>query len=175
MKRRAFIINPNPLKPCDVDRLVDLAQESVKEQIKDTEELKTALKEANLDSPGVILQAVERFFSGLSGANSVYFTENSTIDPLLLCRAVASGQWSKCSEILKNSTKSDVPALRNSVMGYLKAILLNSTGVKAVNISKAIIHISGDIARVDDNITYPLFLASICLACNTLSGTIPKK
>jgi hypothetical protein len=48
-----------------------------------------------------------------------------------------------------------------SVCGYLKAVLLNSSGRKAVGIANAIATIMAD----PYNDSLPLFLSAMCLAC----------
>jgi len=92
---------------------------------------------------------------------------------LELCRAVSSGQWANCCMLLREATKNDVPALRNSALGYLKAILLKSVGNKALNLSRAIQHLSIDCIRIDDGAALPLFLSSVCLACDAVNK-MPK-
>lgn len=174
LKRRAFIINPEPLKHSHIKQLIQYAIDAVSRSDVDIDSLSLALQEASVTSPGLVLQATERYLSGLSASNSVLFTNDSKIDPLLLCRAVASGQWSSCSQMLNEATKNDIPALRNSVLGYLKAILLKSTGSKAINISKAITHMAVDTIRADEGAALPLFIASVCMACDSIKGPIKK-
>ena len=178
LRRRAFHINPEPLSNEEVHKLVEYAFEAVKgedernlSEDRSVEELVVALKEHGVTSPGLVLQATERYISGLSAANSVLFTNDSKVDPMALCRAVASGQWSKCCELLKDADKSDVPGLRNCVLGYIKAILLKSSGTKSLMLSKAIVHLSVDCIRADEGAIFPLFLASICMACDVLGST----
>lgn len=181
LKRRAFVINPEPLQNKDIDVLVGKAAKLVSttgtEPLKDTTELLNVLKDANITSPGLILQAAERFFSGLSATNSVLFTEDSKVDTLQFCRVLSTGNWKACSDLLKDGSKTDVPALRNCALGYLKSILLKTSGTKAIDIAKAISHLAVDSVRADEGASFPLFLSSVCLTCDALGTktTVTKK
>jgi len=170
LKRRAFVITPEALKKSDIEELVEFAKSSVNLKSLETTELIKAMVEAGINSPGLVLQACERFFSGLSASNSVLLTEDSKIDPLVLCRALSTGQWSKCSEIVAEATKNDVPALRNSALGYLKSMLLKApSGSRAMAMAKAIGHLSVDSIRADEGAMLPLFLSSLYMACDAMT------
>ena len=177
LKRRAFMIIPKPLSANGIRELLTAAFKITGQEKPETEvaQLHKALEDAGVNSPGLVLQAAERFLSGLSPQNSVTFTDDSKVDPLTLCRAVSAAQWSNCCEILKDVTKADIPALRNSLLGYLKAILLKTTGTKATKLSKAITHLSVDTIRADEGAALPLFLASVCMACDSLQSTTTVK
>lgn len=168
LRRRAFVISPRPLSSSAVDHLVNRAKETVSFK-SDTADLTNALIDNTITSPGLVLQAAERFFSGMPAEESVLFSEASKLDTMALCRAVASGDWSKCGVILKDVTKSDVFALRACVTGYLKAILLKSSGEKAYCLSKAIVNISS--SSPDDAVCLPSFLAALCLACQNVASS----
>lgn len=169
LQRRAYIITPLPLKSEDVKNLVVKAKEFANAPDIAEDSLVEQLEQMGITSPGLILQACERYFSGISAENSVNnFLGESKIDTLTFCRHLSSGNWKECCSILKDATKSDVPALRNSALGYMKSILLKTTGTKAVMISKAINHLSIDSIRADDGAMLPLFVASVCLACDAL-------
>lgn len=173
LKRRAFVVSPKSLNRRDIEILISHAKTSVNLKDLDTTELVKELMEAGVTSPGIVLQACERFFSGLSASNSVLLTEDSKIDPLLLCRALSSGQWSNCCNIMKDATKNDVPALRNSALGYLKSMLLkSSSGNRALGISKAIQHLSVDSIRADEGAMLPLFLSSLYMACDAMKSPV---
>jgi hypothetical protein len=166
LKRRAFIICPEPLNEDNINFLLEKAQKVANYQ-KDITELVKSLVENGITSPGLVLQAAERFFSGLSSTNSVLLSDDTKVDPLIFCKLFSSGQWNKCANVLKDITKGDVPCLRNSALGYLKTMLLKSTGARAYNISKAINHLSS--VTYDDGTMLPSFIASVCLACDFLA------
>lgn len=180
LKRRAFVVNPEPLNDVDVKILLKNAAQAIGKDVENDEslceqldELTESISDAGITSPGLVLQAAERLFSGMTPRDSVWSIQESKIDPLELCRAVSSGQWANCCMLLREATKNDVPALRNSALGYLKAILLKSVGNKALNLSRAIQHLSIDCIRIDDGAALPLFLSSVCLACDAVNK-MPK-
>lgn len=179
LKRRAFIITPKPLSSDTVEELVQKASDRIAEE-GDTlsiNDIVVALNENDITSPGLVLQAAERFFSGIPAQESVMFTESSKLDSMAVCRAVTAGKWDVCSSLLREATKSDVYMLRSCILGYLKAILLKSSGIKAYNMAKAMEKISG--SSLEDSICLPSFLASLCMACDFLLGksatTVPAK
>lgn len=170
LKRRAFIISPRPLTDESIHDLVEKAVRSA-DFIEDktslpVSDLAECLIENDIRSPGLILQAAERYFAGLTIEESILFQEASSIDTISTCRAVASGDWNKCAIIVKDVTKSDIPMVRNCVLGYLKAILLKSTSSKAVSVSEAIFNITASMGS--DHTCVPSFMASLCLACHNL-------
>lgn len=173
LKRRAYIITPRPLDKADITELVKSAKQAVDENNLDTTELTDALQENAIDSPGLILQATERFFSGIPAEEAVLFTEASRIEPMTVCRSLAAGDWGKCSLHLKDATKADVYPLKSSVLGYLKAILLKSHGAKAAVIAETMVQITD--SRPEDNLCLPSFLACICLACQKMSTLSKSK
>jgi energy-coupling factor transporter ATP-binding protein EcfA2 len=176
LKRRAFVITPQPLSGKEIENLIDKASSVIalrntdhNVSSLDTVELKKALCEADITSPGLVLQAVERFYSGLPISASVSFVDDSKIDVMEFCRALGAGKWSSCQKMLKSGSKNDVPALRNCALGYLKSMLLNSSNLTtSIKLAKAITHLSVDSIRVDEASSFPLFASSVCLTCNEL-------
>lgn len=168
LKRRAFIVSPKPLSHSAVEDLIHAAQSKVNHSM-DTKELVSALIQYDVSSPGLVLQAVERFLSGLSAEDSVLAQSNSMFDSMAVCRAIAAGDWAKCCALTKNITKSDVYALRACLTGYLKAILIKSSGEKAMAISKAIVNLSSSCA--EDSVLLPAFMANLFMACNNMNST----
>jgi len=166
LMRRAFILTPQPLTTEAIPLLVEKACEKVGYD-GDRDELVDVLVTNDITSPGLILQATERYFSGIPPLQSVLISESSKFDSMAICRAVASGKWQQCSELFKNVTKSDVTMLRGCVLGYLKAILLKSTGAKGLKLAKAIQSIAASVA--DEQVCLPSFLASTFIACEHLS------
>lgn len=164
--RRAFILTPQPLTSEVIPILVDKACEEAGYD-GDKDELVDVLVANDITSPGLILQAAERYFSGIPPIQSVLISESSKFDSMAICRAVASGKWIVCAELFKNVTKSDVTMLRGCVLGYLKAILLKSTGAKGLKLAKAIQSIAASVA--DEQVCLPSFLAGTFIACEHLS------
>jgi hypothetical protein len=165
LMRRAFILTPQPLTSSVIPLLVEKACEKTGYG-GDRDELIEVLIANDITSPGLILQATERFFSGIPPLQSVLISESSKFDSMSICRAVASGKWVACAELFKNVTKSDVSMLRGCILGYLKAILLKSNGPKCLRIAKAIQCIATSV--LDEQVCLPSFLACTFIACEHL-------
>jgi DNA polymerase III delta prime subunit len=166
LQRRAFILTPQPLTASVIPLLVEKACKKTGYD-EDIDELIEVLVANDITSPGLILQATERYFSGIPPLQSVLISESSKFDSMAICRAVASGKWATCAELFKNVTKSDVAMLRGCILGYLKSILLKSTGSKGLRVAKAIQCITTSV--LDEQVCLPSFLAGTFIACEHLS------
>jgi ABC-type dipeptide/oligopeptide/nickel transport system ATPase subunit len=163
LQRRAYMISPVPFSKDDCLSLIKRAAEEA--SYDDTDEinrLHKALVDTGIPSPGVILQSCEKLFSGLPVDSCIVSMENSGMDVMPICRAVAAGNWKETAGLVKQITNSDIVGLKQAILGYLKAILLKSVGAKAFNIAKAIKAISD----VENSLgCVPTFLATLCIAC----------
>jgi hypothetical protein len=95
---------------------------------KSAEPLAEALLEADVTSPGLIVMAVEKYLAGEEPEKAAQVAANSSIDTLRVCRSVVKGDWEDVRQVLFAASPDDARAVRASVAGYLKAILLNSAG-----------------------------------------------
>jgi DNA polymerase III delta prime subunit len=164
LQRRAYVMAPKSLTDEDTGALLTKAAAAA-DFDEDIAPLTKALTENAVTSPGLVLQAAEKFFGGLPAEESVFQTDISNIDTMAVCRAVMSGSWKTVAPLLKAAGKSDIMPIKFSVAGYLKAVLLKSTGPKAMNVANAIRVLSDD----SGNDSVPVFLANICLACSYLA------
>lgn len=162
LQRRAYMISPKPLSDEETLMLLRNAAKLVGFE-GEVDNLHEALTTNSVTSPGLILQAAEKFFSGIPAYESVFNCDSSKVDTMQICRTVATGSWKETSALLKHVTKGEVVMVRNCLLGYLKTIMLKSVGSKAVAIANAIKNISE--AGLDESICLPVFLSSVCLAC----------
>jgi DNA polymerase III delta prime subunit len=158
LKRRAFHITPVPLNPEARKELVTLAALTAEFTDKKLEDLLEYLSIEDITSPGLVLQACERFFLGLSPSS---IASSSLFESLSMCRAVANGNWEAVRDLCKNLTKSDVPGLKASVCGYLKSILLKSTLANGMPLANAI-------KIINDAEELPVFVGSLFTVCGIL-------
>ena len=166
LRRRGYTLSPKPLTHDDTLILLQKAADAV--SFKGAlEPLYEALLMNSIASPGLILQATEKYFSGIPSIESVFDCASTKLDTMLICREVAKGNWKTTASLLKNMTKSDVPIIRNCVLGFLKTKLM-STSDKALYISNAIIKLSLTTGQHTETIEVPTFLASVCLACHDI-------
>jgi hypothetical protein len=66
--------------------------------------------------------------------------------------------------MLKDLTKEEVITMKMCILGYMKAILMKSSGQKASTMARAIRILA------DDNDMLARFLANVCLTCETING-----
>ena len=165
--RRAYVITPKSLTRTAISTLLNRARDK-SGFTGDIEELTDALVNNEIASPGLVLQAAEKFFCGIPAIESVTRMDSSKLDSLAICRAVASGNWTTTSKLCKDVVKADTYMLRSCIAGYLKAILLKSSGPKGVKLANAIKCLAD--SQLDDSICLPSFLAALFLACEQLKG-----
>lgn len=164
LMRRAYVITPKPLTREAIGNLLTKAGEKIgASENANVEELIDALIENEITSPGLVLQAAEKFFCGIPAIESVTRMDSSKFDSMAICRAVASGNWATTAGLCKDVVKADTYMLRACVAGYLKAILLKSSGPKALKIANAIKCLAD--SQLDDSVCLPSFLAALFLAC----------
>lgn len=160
LKRRAFVITPEPLNQAAILKLVLYACQNGEYEASsaDLATFVATLLDNDITTPGLVLQACERLFCGLP-----IIETSPNIDNLEICRAVASGNWAKVGPLCKNITKADVIGLKASICGYLKAILMKNPSLK---IATAIKHISK--SSNDDSVCLPSFLSALFMAVTAL-------
>lgn len=163
IKRRAYTINTHGINEKGLSKLLSAAKKKTGFK-EDTSEFEQALLENEITSPGLILQATEKYFSGADISDAIYGVGPETsVDTKKLCNLLSKGNWKEAVPILKTITKEDIVMIRNFILGYFKAILLNSGSVKIAQAIKIIGEECYDL---------PTFLANLCIACNTLKEKV---
>lgn len=163
LQRRAYIMTPRALDEDAIRSLVTRARDAA-ESVDDIEPLVRALADNGITSPGLVLQASEKFLSGMPAEESVFQNDITNLDTMAISRAVAGGKWPDAAKQLASISKSDIMMVKLSILGYLKAIMMKAPGAKAIHLAKAIRVIGND----DGNDTIPIFLANVCLGCECL-------
>lgn len=167
LRRRAFILSPTSLDPGGVSDLVQLAKEK-SHYSGSVDDLLQQLKSSGITTPGLVMQAAELYFCGLSETSNY---SKQKVDALAICRLVAAGDWTGCAARLHDVQKADAYPLRLAVAGYLKALLLKAAGGRAAALSRAIEKIT--LTGAEDAFVLPSLCAALCLACHEM--TPPKK
>ena len=162
--RRAYTITPNPLSKESIIQLIDRAyMVSNSKKTNNIEELIDVLVSYEITSPGLILQATEKFIAGLPAIECISSKEITKLDTLGICRAVSSGDWEKTKTLCEKITKNDVQMLIVCINSYLKSILLKTNEQNGLKIANAIKGLS---ACPPEDI--PMFFATIFLICQQL-------
>ncbi len=163
LQRRAYMVAPKGLSTDESYALLEKAAEEAA-FIDDIKPLYDALYVNSVTSPGLILQAAEKFFSGIPATESVTNFTIGKFDTLAICKAVAKGDWKESAKMLKDLTKEEVITMKMCILGYMKAILMKSSGQKAGTMARAIRVLS------DENDMLARFLANVYLTCETING-----
>lgn len=88
-------------------------------------ELVEQLMEKHIDSPGLIIRAVQKYADTDMSAEEASNVElGANIDTSALCSSVIKGAWEDVSHHIQDANPEDMPSIRNAVQGYLKSILL---------------------------------------------------
>jgi DNA polymerase-3 subunit gamma/tau len=161
LKRRAFVINMTGISDKCITELLEMAADKVgfNESVKP---LKDLMVSNEISSPGMILQAAEKFFNGCTAEESLLTSSTTETDMRTLCNLVSKGDWKSASKIMKEIKKEDVYPIRNCILGYLKTILLSSNDDNAILYSK-VIQIIGK--QTDE---LPMFISNVCIVCYTI-------
>lgn len=119
------------LKPFNRDEILEavttLLEKSDSELSAD--DLTEALVENNITSGRLVAQAVDRYIAGASAEDASSVDSISEIKSKVLCRSVSKGDWEATSALLKKADITSARALRGAVIGYLRAVLLDSSEI----------------------------------------------
>jgi DNA polymerase III delta prime subunit len=159
LKRRAFVIDIAGIDEKSTQKLLDQVNVKCNSQI-DMKPLMKCLIDYDINSPGLILQAAEKYIGGYSPEDCILSSNIADLDTKSLCNAVSKGNWNSARAILKLVKKEDAIMVKNCILGYLRVVLINSEDGE--NIAKAIKHIGS----TNDDLT--VFIANICVACATI-------
>ncbi len=159
LKRRAYIIDIQGINDSSISELLKLVSEKCNSDI-DMEPLKESLIKYEIDSPGLVLQAAEKYIGGLTPEECILNVDNSELDTKTLCNSISKGNWNSAKSILKHVRKEDVTMVKICVLGYLKVVLLNADDAEPI--AKAIKHIGS----TNDELS--VFVANVCLACGSI-------
>lgn len=161
LKRRAYPLNMKGIDQEAMKKLLQVAKTRTKSDV-DMTPLINELIKYDIDSPGLILQAVEKYLTGSEPHECIFSTQETTMDTHTLCKFVSKGDWKSSAEILKNMKKEDIIPVRNYILMYFKTVLLNADPAKALATAKAIRHFDTSC----DDLTG--FLALLCLGCTEM-------
>jgi len=167
LRRRAFLVEPEALNASSTQILLSKA---AKESgfSGETAPLSGAIQPDM--SPGLLLQAAERFFCGYSPEESSSTSTETKLDMYKMYSFVKVGNWSETSKLLRATTKTDVYAVRGYLLACLRNEILSSPHSKAHFVSKSIKVLAG---MDSDPTCLVTLIANICQVCTLLKP--PKK
>jgi hypothetical protein len=137
---------------------------------KDPEPLTEALLESGVTSPGFIVQAVEQYLAGEKPEKAAQGGFDSSVNTLQICREVVKGDWSAVRELLFAANPEDARAIRYSVAGYLKKILIDSdTGSMANRCAEGIRDLT-TLTSFEDGVQLSGTIAVLYNLCRVFGG-----
>lgn len=136
LQRRCMTGQLKLLQADDIEKLVSRALEFLKSE-KKLKPILEALLESQIQSPALILNAVEKYVSGLKSKEAVKSVAGS--DATAICRSLENGDWTNIRKEVEKATPDELRGVRAAVAGYLKAALLNMVpGPRAKEMAMAI-------------------------------------
>jgi hypothetical protein len=100
-------------------------------------------------SPGIIQNAFELFNSGIDPDKALHAID-SEVDTLRICQALLRGEWGQIRSELEKATAADSRAIRSSVLGYLRGVLLSKNPTVDAKLLVAAIQDISQIGYVDE-------------------------
>ena len=126
LRSRCMTFHIRPLKPEDIKRLVRKGLKSVKSELSSSA-LTDALVEEKVNSPRLILNAVENYIAGDTPEEAAQVEGAAEVDAKSLVRHVVKGDWEGIAPMLRDASSTEARRLRAAVIGYLREILLDSS------------------------------------------------
>jgi len=169
LRRRCLTYTIPSLGMKGVEALVKRTIEHAKEK-KTSEPLVEALLEAGVTSPGFIVLAVEKYLAGESPEKAAQVGLDSSLDTLRVCRAVVKGDWESVRQALFAANPEDGRALRASMGGYLKSMLLDQPQGKTARIVAEGIKELGQLNSFEDGLQLASTISALYRLCNHFSN-----
>jgi replication-associated recombination protein RarA len=136
LRRRCTGLKLKLLQSKDIERLVQRALLFLKSK-KSVTPILEALLEAQIQSPALILNAIESYESGLKSKEAVKTVTDA--DATAICRSLEKGDWVAIRKEVEKATSDELRGIRAQVAGYLRGCLLNMVpGPRAKEMSRAI-------------------------------------
>jgi DNA polymerase III subunit gamma/tau len=126
LRRRCIQYDIKPLELEQIRSVVKVAFKVAK-GTKDSEALVEELLVANVSTPGLIMNAVEKYLATpeCSPEEAVRVERASEVDIKALNRCIVKGDWKGAARWIANCTKQDAQSIRYQLAAYLREILVN--------------------------------------------------
>jgi replication-associated recombination protein RarA len=151
LRRRCQTVSLKLLAADDVEKLVARGYAYVKKHATEERKMPKAsrlveqLWEYKVQSPGIILNAVESYLTGMTAEEAVKLWAVG-YDTKAICRALEKGDWNAIKTETSKAENDDLKGIRAAVAGYLRATLeAKIPGPRAKELVTAI----REIAQVD--------------------------
>jgi DNA polymerase III delta prime subunit len=123
-RRRCVVYKLKGLDEDNILKLVNFYLTLVASEL-DREVLTDELVRNRIDQPGLIAQACEKYVIGATPEEAC-IEATLDIDTKAFVKSVVKGEWKEVADMLKATPNADARGVRAAVVGYLKAIMLDS-------------------------------------------------
>ena len=178
LSRRGTWFCTQPLKDGEIAALVGKAGKSVndRDDVK-LDDLVSALQKNQVRSSGIVLQACERFFSGMTASVSVNLStttsNDSKINVGVLCRYMLDGKWDKIKPALKTVKRGEVTSLKIRLLSALQNELFSGDANTSFYVAEAM----RIVEKSSEGGPYSCygFSSAVCRACRSLAKAKSSK
>lgn len=159
------------LQELDIKKLVLRAFKFTATDIRkfSSEKIIDKILETQIQSSGLVLNAVENYLTGMSAKDAVE-SVGFGADTLAICRSLEKGDWDVIRKEIKEATNDDLRGIRAQVSGYLRRALEKAIpGPRANEFARAI----KKVATVDsftDATSGPATVAALYELCQIFAG-----
>jgi replication-associated recombination protein RarA len=166
--RRCEMVELKRLQAEDIGRLVNRAFKFVDFK-KPAQPLVDALLESKIQSPGIILNVVEKYVNGREARKAVRSVVPGS-DAMAICRAMEKGDWNVIRKETKEADGDTLRGIRAQAAGYLRASLESAIpGPRAAEFAKAI-HRLAQVDAFTDATQGPATVAALYDLCQLFKG-----
>jgi DNA polymerase III subunit gamma/tau len=165
LRSRCQVFHFRPLKADDVKILVKRGLQFAGSDLSSTA-LVDELVDCKVDSPRLILNAVESYIAGDNPEEAAQVEGDTEVDSKSLVRHVVKGDWPGIAKMIRGASDDEARRLRGAVVGYLREILLDCSEIddRATALCKGIKILSGP-SWVEDKNQVALLGAELALLC----------
>lgn len=132
-RRGSYYVMPGLTNKTDVGTIICQALKHVGKEVEveyanKWAELASALIANEVNSPGLIIQAVEKWITGVPASLAAQVSEVSNVDIGAIAKACAAGDWETVQKHLKTAPMAAAKDIRGRVAGYFRSILVGKEG-----------------------------------------------
>lgn len=164
LRRRCVTYTLPGLAPDEIGELVGHLIK-VSEQKADAEPLADKLRQFGVLSPGLITMAVEKYLSGESADRAAQVGLETSTDTLRLCRSIISGDWYTTRKILVKANPNEVRAIRASVAGYFRSVLLRAEDDRKARRAAESVDRLAQVSAYEEGLQFSALTAAIFSIC----------
>jgi len=132
-RRGSYYVMPGLTSRADIGNIICQSLKHVGKEVEagyadKWAELANALIANEVNSPGLIIQAVEKWITGVPASLASQVSEVSNVDIGAIAKACAAGDWDTVQKHIRTAPMSAARDIRGRVAGYFRSILVGKEG-----------------------------------------------